>query len=80
MMAFIPFGRRYDVAAGDPGIVEHARQPVEQLFPAAEDLASLGFGDALLDAVGRQGSGEREKGNLVHASPSFRPVNEGEIG
>ena len=26
----IPFGRRDDVAAGDPGIVEHARQPVEQ--------------------------------------------------
>ena len=31
---FVPVDRGDDVALGDPGIVEHARQPVEQGFPA----------------------------------------------
>jgi hypothetical protein len=33
----------------------------------------------LLDAVGRQCGGKREKADF-HSSPSFRPVSKGEIG
>ena len=38
MIAFVPERRRDDVALGNAGIVEHGRQPVEQLLAAAEQL------------------------------------------
>ena len=43
----VPVDRRDDVALVDAGIVEHARQPVEQRL-AAEQLASGGLGFALV--------------------------------
>ena len=45
----VPVGRRDDVALVDPGIVEHARQPVEQRLAAGEQIARrrLGFGLAI---------------------------------
>ena len=54
---FVPVYRRDDVALGNAGVVEHARQPVEQFLAPAEKFASLGFRDALFNDVGRHGSG-----------------------
>ena len=45
----IPIGRSDDVAPGDAGIVEHARQPVEKRLAPAERLARQGLGLVLLD-------------------------------
>ena len=80
MMTFVPVDRGDDVPLGDAGIVEHARQPVEQLLAPAEQFASLGFRDMLFNDVRRQRRGEREEADVVHASLSFRPVALGEIG
>src|SRR5207342_225362 len=77
MMAFIPVDRRHDVPLGDARIVENARQPVENRLAAAVKFARLGFGDAPLDNVRRERSGERQKADLVHASPSVCPVAKG---
>ena len=59
MMAFIPFDRGDDTAPGNGGVVEYARQPVEQGLAPAEQFARLGFRDALLDNVGGRSGGDR---------------------
>ncbi len=57
MRVFVPVYRRDDVTLCDARIVEHARQPVEQLLAPAEKFASLGFRDALFNDVRRHGRG-----------------------
>ena len=54
------------MAAGDAGIVEHARQAVEQGFLAAERLARQGFRVVLLDDVRRNRGREREEAAGSH--------------
>ena len=49
-MAFdVPVGRSDYMALSDASIVEHAREPVEQLFLPAEGLAGPRLGFVLLD-------------------------------
>ena len=55
-----------DMPPRDPGIIEHAGEPVEQRFPAAERLAAERLGVALLDDVRGDGGGKREKAAWLH--------------
>jgi hypothetical protein len=57
MGMFVPVYRSNDVALCNAGVVEHARQPVEQLLATAKKFASLGFRDALFNDVRGHGSG-----------------------
>jgi hypothetical protein len=57
MTLHVPVERSNDVAPGDAGIVEHARQPVEQRFPA-EGLAGTSLRFGLFDDVRGNRRGE----------------------
>jgi hypothetical protein len=65
MMGHVPIGRSDDVPPGDSGIVEHAREAVEQGFLSSESLSRERFRVGLGDNVGRDRRGEGEKAALL---------------
>jgi len=62
----IPFDRGDEVTFGDAGIVEHARQPVEQGGTPAERPATNFLSDGLLNHMRRDRGGEREYAAGLH--------------
>ena len=71
---FIPFDRGDEVTFGDAGIVEHARQPVEQGGTPAERPSTNFLGRRLLDHMRRNRGGEREYAAGLHSVSYDQPT------
>ncbi len=72
MPFLIPGWRSDDVPLGNAGVVEHARQPVEQGFPAPECAASALLGFVLADDLGRHRCCQRQEADGLHDVTLYR--------